>query len=124
MIECAHPNRGHGEDHLSRRNCPSAFLNPHTRGGEPFDQMYGADRLPSSPHAWGCTASRPLDADWEMIFPMRVGVNRMLSFQQSAFPNLPYMRRGVPDFVFDRMAERNVFPTRVGVDLSKAVAIC
>ena len=70
---------------------------PHTRGDVPTCATAAPPNLSFSPHAWGCSAARPLRGATVGVFPTRVGMFRPRRRQTRAGVRFPHTRGDVPD---------------------------
>ena len=111
---------------------------PHTRGGGPPSCITQKSCDAFSPHAWGWTVVPPLLQPEPVVFPTRVGVDLGIRRLRVYLPSFPHTRGGGPrhtenttaalefsphawgwtDLLTVSNSLPNVFPTRVGVDLS------
>ena len=113
---------------------PTGF--PHTRGGGPDCHPEYQRREKFSPHAWGWTWMSSVRTSCSVVFPTRVGVDRMSEPISQRKPRFPHTRGGGPrvarwngttwkfsphargwtENLSDLHRVETVFPTRVGVD--------
>ena len=125
-----------GVDRRGFRDTPERRSFPHTRGGGPFLRVGSQPHAEFSPHAWGWTVRKGRITMANMVFPTRVGVDRLSAgFPPSPCvfptrvgvdrnrparplkrPSFPHTRGGGPSCRLYPGEEALVFPTRVGVD--------
>ena len=115
---------------------------PHTRGGVSLPRHLERKFALSSPHAWGCFSHRWQKSSSPHVFPTRVGVFPGRRWSPRSSRRLPHTRGGVSTLsislpltdkssphawgCFPRrlawVVRRRVFPTRVGVFLSRWIS--
>ena len=69
---------------------------PHTRGGGPGTTAAAHSAGEFSPHAWGWTERQEIVVEVELVFPTRVGVDRVIRCHHRTLIRFPHTRGGGP----------------------------